>query len=251
MTKGSDAPKERSARQRPLPAHIQAAKSHNGTARRQGGGAAPSADPRFSPFVHHGTAVKQNVERQYSFLAEVAAADEERRRGRLRALRQEQRIRERERERPSSSSAAAASNNDAADDEGGGGADDDDDEDEDDALQALPDDERIRIGLMRDRDLDDEIYELKQKSNAFKMKQGERRVEQRHAEARRSWAQKQFTAVKSGQQKQPYFLNERRMNQQVVRENLKQIALKGGKQGETAYVEKQLKRRFGVRHLQR
>lgn len=245
MTKGGgdDAPKERSARSRPPPALQQAmsaAKSHSGSSRRQ----LLQNDPRFSPTVYHGTVVKQNVEKNYAFLSELAKADEDRRRKQIRALRQEQNLRERERGGGGGGEAPVI-NHGVDHDE------DDDDDDGDEHLKALPDEERVRIGLMRDSELEQEIANWKKASNRHKMRLGEQRAQEQRSAAKRKWAQSQFGAVKAGKQRQPFFLNEKRMKHQVMKEQLKSAAETGGRQGEMAFVERKLKKRFAanVKHL--
>jgi hypothetical protein len=250
---GDGAPKERSARKRPASALAQAAaasKSANGTARRQQqqqSSGNKSFDPRFSPFVRHGPAIKQNDQHKFGFVNELAAADEEKRKVRIRALRQEQQYRARERRQDGGGDADDYQQEDDDDDDNA--ADDYDSDDDYQDLYALADDDRVRVGLMDDSELDAELAELKRKSGAFKMRQGEQRAAERKGSAKRDWAKKQFSAVKGGQQKQAFFLNRKKLQQHETKERLRDLAANKGKHAESAYVEKQLKKRFAAKHL--
>ena len=243
----ADAPKVNSARTPPPSLRQIMAKANNDTARRIAN--TQKQDPRFNPLVHHGNAVKQNVERQYSFLGDMADTEQRQRTSRMRALRREVKLRDRERteaeiatqKKKKGSGGKSGDESDASDE-----SDDDDDDDD----RGVDEETRIRIGLMRDSELTAELDALRKASNRHKMRTGEKKANEKRAAVRRTWAQSQVQAVKAGKQSRPFFLNQKAMKLESAKDQLK-AATKQGVAAANGFMEKQLKKRFGAKHLTR
>lgn len=292
MTKNRDhdAPLEKSAR-KPVP--TLGAKSKNDTTRRHQNHQnqqptttvlaasntstlSKSIDPRFSTAVYHGTAIKQNLEKQYAFLGEMAAKEQKERETRLRALRREQRYREKElkekareaeriaalkrgkkllkkKQQPSKANDESDDNHDNKDkDEEKDDENNDDGDDEDDEeIEGLDPDDRIRIALMKDLELQDEVAKLRKEVNHFKMKRGERHAREKRDSSRRTWAQQQVAAVKSGKQLKPFFANKKQMKIQTAKDELRDAAKSGGHAATNSLMEKKLKKKVDLRHMTR
>ncbi len=273
MTKSSDAPKVNSARKPPQNSFLFNKRAEPQA--QQENKPKQGVDPRWNAHVYHGNAVKQNVEAQYSFLKDIAAEDQKKRLARLKILMKERRIRQREeREREMAEIKKSMKNNnnsnkknqknknkkngaDENDDDDAVGfenenedEDEEEEEEEDDFHEGLDEEERIKIGLMRDSEIDQEILKLKKGVNSFKMKEGERKAEKKKSDVRKNWAKAQMNAVKTGKQKQAFFLNDKKMKIAQVREEFKE-AKKQGVQAANSFVERRMKKRFDAKHLRR
>ena len=103
---------------------------------------------------------------------------------------------------------------------------------------------------MKDYEIQREMDSLRKQINNYKMQQGERRATQNKSDVRKKWAKSQVSAVKAGKQKNAYFLNDKKMRLNQVKEDLQRVK-KSGQQAANSFVEKKLKKRFDAKHLRR